>query len=367
MKSKTLDVSVDVDETLRLACEPFDYSFDGKSEFCLPNMDAPLRDDSWSIGLIVGPSGSGKSQLLRMYYGESVEPKWDSKLAIVSQLGTHQEAMDKLAAVGLNSVPAWCRPYHVLSNGEQFRARMARMLESNSSFDEFTSVVDRSVARSCSNAIQRHIRKANLRGVVLATCHYDVIEWLQPDWVFDTLTASMMPRGCLCRRQPIQLTVEPCARSWWDVFKHHHYLSHDLSPSCEAFIAWWGGNPVAFSAALPMPSGTLKNAWRGHRTVVLPDFQGLGIGVRLSDWMGERMISMGRRYYSKTAHPRMGGYRDHSPLWRPTIKNRLLRNKTQNAINSYNSIGDKFRAEKDCWSHEYIGKNHSASGGLAPN
>jgi len=72
----------------------------------------------------------------------------------LTQLGTvakqlpSQVAYQKLSAVGLNSVPSWCRPYHVLSNGEQFRARMAAMLNSDTSFDEFTSVVDRTIAKS---------------------------------------------------------------------------------------------------------------------------------------------------------------------------------------------------------------------------
>lgn len=350
---REITIDVEMDDTLAEACKPFDYAFTGKSSFTLPDFHAPERDGTWGIGLIVGPSGSGKSQLLRKHYGETPMPEWNPRKAIASQLGTHEEAMTRLAAVGLNSVPSWCRPYHVLSNGEQFRARMAKMLGNNTSFDEFTSVVDRTVAKSCCHAIQREIRKSKMTGIVFATCHYDILEWLQPDWVFDTLTASMMPRGCLCRRPPIRLAIEPCARSWWNVFKHHHYLTSDMNETSETFLAWWDGVPIAFAAALPMPHGTLRNAWRGHRTVVMPDYQGLGIGVRLSDWMGERAVSIGRRYFSLTTHPRMGEYRNKSKAWRPTSTNGTIRKEGSAA--QTNMSNDATRFGRVRYSHEYVG------------
>jgi ABC-type ATPase with predicted acetyltransferase domain len=50
----------------------------------------------------------------------------------------------------LNSVPSWYKPYQVLSNGEKFRADLARKLKSNTVIDEFTSVVDRTVAKAAS-------------------------------------------------------------------------------------------------------------------------------------------------------------------------------------------------------------------------
>lgn len=351
-----LSVKVEIDDILKSSCDPYDYNFDGTSVFKLPNFKSQSRDGSWSIGLIVGPSGSGKTQLLKKNYGITEFPKWNETKAIVSHFDSAKDATNRLSAVGLNSIPSWCRPFHVLSNGEQFRANMAMMLNTNSSFDEFTSVVDRTVAKSSCHAIQRHIRINNITGVVFSSCHYDIIEWLQPDWCYDTLTGAMLPRGCLQCRKPITLTVEPCTRSWWNVFKHHHYLTSEINVSSEMFIAIWDGIPVAFSACIAMPSGSLKNAYRGHRTVVLPDYQGLGIGVRLSDWMGERCISLGRRYFSKTAHPRMGEYRDKSSLWRPTSKNHNLRKDMLKERNrNYNNFNKTKRANKLCYSHEYIG------------
>ena len=350
---REITIDVEMDETLAEACKPFDYGFTGKSSFTLPDFHAPERDGTWRIGLIVGPSGSGKSQLLRKHYSETPPPEWNPKKAIASQLGNHEEAMARLAAVGLNSVPSWCRPYHVLSNGEQFRARMAKMIASDTSFDEFTSVVDRTVAKSCCHAIQREIRKSKMTGIVFATCHYDILEWLQPDWVFDTLTASMMPRGCLCRRPPIRLTIEPCDRSWWNVFKQYHYLNHELNSCSETYLAWWEGVPVAFTSCLALPHAHIRNGYREHRTVCLPDFQGLGIGVRVSDWLAEFNLFRERRYYSRTSHPRMGEYRNQSLLWKPTSSNGKASGEHTNKQKD-NEIR-RANPNRIGYSHEYVG------------
>jgi hypothetical protein len=348
-----LSVGVDVDEITKMACEPFDFEFNGEITFKLPRFDAPQRDGLWSIGLIVGPSGSGKTSLLKMNYGENKKQKWDASKSVASHFGDYNTAIKKLGAVGLNSIPSWCKPFHVLSNGEQFRAELARSLESNSSIDEFTSVVDRTVAKSCSNSVQKYIRNEKLTGVVFSTCHYDVIEWLQPDWCYDTMSGSMLPRGCLQCRPQIRITVESCDRGWWEIFRHHHYMTSSLNSTAITFLAKWENTPVAFASCLPMPSGTLKNAYREHRTVVLPDYQGLGIGVRLSDWVGQKLVDDGKRYFSKTSHPRMGEYRNKSKLWKPTSKNMIKRNDF--SPKNYNGLLDTYRANKFSYSHEYIG------------
>src|SRR5262249_28061448 len=98
-----------------------------------------------------------------------------------------KDIVELLCAVGFSSPPAWLLPFHVLSTGQQFRATLARLLaEADTSlvvFDEFTSVVDRTVAQIGSEALARTVRQ---RGghFVAVTCHEDVIAWLQPDWIY---------------------------------------------------------------------------------------------------------------------------------------------------------------------------------------
>jgi len=102
-----------------------------------------------------------------------------------------------------------------------------------------------------------------------------------------------------------------------------------------------------------MPSGSLKNAWRGHRVVILPDFQGLGIGVRFINAIAQIHLDEGHRFFSRTAHPRMGMYMQNSRLWRATSKNRKLRTDVTHENLFKNHYVDNKRI---CFSYEYLGE-----------
>jgi len=329
----------------------FDFEFDGVTEFEPPKFSLPA---DFSIGLIVGPSGSGKTTILNRI-GRSEEPLWNAGQAICSHFGSADEAREKLAAVGLNSVPVWMKPHHVLSNGERFRADLARRLQDGALIDEFTSVVDRAVAKSCAYAVQRHIRKAGLKRIVFATCHYDVAEWLMPDWVFDSATGRMTGRGSE-RRPEIELELLPAVPDVWALFRHHHYLSGDINKAARCWVASWEGVPVGFAAVLAFPCGTVKNAWREHRAVVLPEFQGLGMGVRISDAVGEIVLAEGGRYFSKTANPRMGAYRNASENWKPTSKNMKSRPDYASGRETKEKNYKGRHINRVCFSHEYVGR-----------
>jgi ABC-type ATPase with predicted acetyltransferase domain len=117
-------------------------------------------------------------------------PKWQKNKAIVSHFDSPDEAIEKLHACGLASVPTLCKPYHVLSNGEKYRAKFARLLEDDLVMDEFTSEVNRETAKSLCVSASKYIRKKDIKNIVLASCHKDIIDWLQPDWVFDCDTGE---------------------------------------------------------------------------------------------------------------------------------------------------------------------------------
>ncbi len=158
--------------------------------------DVPLEEKDWNVGLIVGPSGAGKSTLAREMFGEEKIPEWQEP-SVIDDFDTKLKVADianACTAVGFSTIPAWLRPFKVLSVGEQFRVALARrMIESDPSepllVDEFTSVVDRQVAKIGAYAVQKWVRKENRRFVAV-TCHYDVIEWLLPDWILEPATMT---------------------------------------------------------------------------------------------------------------------------------------------------------------------------------
>jgi hypothetical protein len=375
---------VELDDLTNTVAAAFDYGseaqgthvqFDGVRTFV--GWEKPELPADFSIGLIVGPSGSGKTLLLRQF-GTEEQPQWNPNKAIASKehFLDADDAIKRLSAVGLNSIPSWCSPYHVLSNGEKFRADCARKLKDGAIIDEFSSVVDRTVAKSISVALRRFADNGHIKGLVLASCHYDILEWLVPDWYFDTVT-GILHDGRSLRRPDIFVRVYPCKRSIWSLFAPHHYYSQDIAASSRTFLATvdLDGDEVlaGFVCSLPMPSGTLKNAWRASRTVILPDFQGLGIGPRISDMVADLHKEEGRRYYSKTTSDRLGGWRDaehdcphcggRHKLWKltskggrknPTMKTKKRMYKRLDNAACINDFGGKRR--EGYYSHEFLGR-----------
>lgn len=149
-----------------------------------------MNSGEWNILLICGKSGSGKSTLLKEI-GTPPKLEYDYTKAVVSQFPNldEEEVCDLLCGVGLSSVPTWLRKPQELSNGERarldlcmslYRAREAGI----ALIDEFSSVVNRDVAKSMSYALQRYVRQKKLK-VVICSCHFDIIEWLTPDYIFN--------------------------------------------------------------------------------------------------------------------------------------------------------------------------------------
>lgn len=145
--------------------------------------DLPIDDADWQIGLIAGPSGSGKTSLGKKIFDENCfyRPQWTGDVPIVEEIapdGQFDDVTGALAGVGLGDVPAWLRPYHVLSNGEKFRADLAKVLCEKPEkivLDEFTSVVDRQIAKFGALAFSKSWRRTGGQ-CVLISCHYDIID-----------------------------------------------------------------------------------------------------------------------------------------------------------------------------------------------
>lgn len=283
------------------------------------SVEVPAISDSWSVGLIVGPSGSGKSSVMRKVYGEVPRLAW-SAASVVDDFArslTVQQVTDACSAVGFNTIPAWLRPFGVLSNGERFRVDLARrLLELPDPIvvDEFTSVVDRQVAQVGSHAVQKFARRSG-RKFVAVTCHYDVIEWLQPDWVLDMATRQLT-RRLLQRRPSIDCVVGRVPYAAWRMFAPFHYLTGDLHKSARCFGLWANGRLAAFAGMLHRPHPKVDDIMGCSRLVTLPDWQGLGLAFALIDKVGAAYKAIGKRAHTYPAHPALTRAFDRSPLWR---------------------------------------------------
>lgn len=145
-------------------------------------------------------------------------------------------------------------------------------------------------------------------------------------------------------------------RSYWELFKKHHYLTDKLNVAARCYVGYWEGTPVAFESVITLPSGTMKNAWREHRLVVLCDYQGLGLGAAMCETIGEMLLRDGKRFFSKTANMKLGEYRNNSPKWKPTSKNGIRRDDciSQGLSRKWDPCKVEY-AHRICYSHEYIG------------
>ena len=291
--------------------------------------ELPLEAESWQIGLIVGASGSGKTSLGERIFGKeavSGKKEWSTNVPIIdgimpdSEGGDWQKVTAALSAVGLGDVPAWLRPYHVLSTGEKFRAELARIVceaPQQIVIDEFTSVVDRQIARIGALAFGKAWRRTKGQAICLS-CHYDIIEWLNPDWIFDTATGEFKwTRGRL-RRPDIELEIYATDWRYWSLFEPHHYLKVPRMMAATCYVGFVKGQPVAHLAVSTRPS--MIEA-RACRLVILPEWQGAGVGLRFLNavcdaWRhGKNRYNKPMRTLFHTSHPGLAAALRRNKLW----------------------------------------------------
>ena len=343
--------------------------------------------NDWQIGCIVGPSGSGKSSIAKHLFPLSYvrgSLDWNPDKAVIDGFGdiSIKDITNMLTVVGFSSPPSWIKPYSVLSNGEKFRCDLAKALlvghrppggavgdsrqEANTLgssaeyrtqspggrlptvvFDEYTSVVDRNVAKIASAALAKALKRdSKLPSFVAVTCHYDILDWLEPDWVLDTATGDVSTAAGgrrLLRRPNIDLEVFRCERRLWNMFKTHHYLSGNLASSCRCYAAVLrrlqtadsslqpdasgavtpllpsavcnlSSVPVAFCALIPLQG--FERWYRVSRIVTLPDYQGVGIGSKFLDALAELYIQQGFRFSITASHPSVLSHCQRSEHWK---------------------------------------------------
>lgn len=267
--------------------------------------------NDWKIGLIVGKSGSGKTTIAKQLFEDFYITKFEySAKSILDDMPSNcsvTEITNAFNSVGFSSPPSWLKPYSVLSNGQKMRVDLARaILEDNELFvfDEFTSVVDRNVAKIGSFAIQKAIRKSDKKFIAVG-CHYDVEDWLMPDWVFNTDTMTFHSfEGQKKNRPKINFKIyEATNKSIWKMFAKHHYLSHTHNNAAKVFIATINDEIAGFLSVLHLPHPKAKNIKKVHRLVILPDYQGAGFGIKFLEEIGKTYKKEKWRFTIKTSAP----------------------------------------------------------------
>jgi ABC-type lipoprotein export system ATPase subunit len=316
--------------------------------------DLPIEADDWQIGLIVGPSGCGKSSIAQEIFKKHYHPqlKYVEKCVLDD---VEEEDVEKITrifnAVGFGTIPAWLRPYSVLSNGERFRADLARRLldlESPIVVDEFTSVVDRTVAQVGCHAVQKAIRSGNKKFVAVS-CHSDIIDWLQPDWIFEPATMSFS-RRLLRRRPSIDLALRPVKFEAWRLFAPYHYMSAELNKTARCFGLFVGDQIVSFAGVLHFPHPRVKNIKALSRMVTLPDWQGLGLAFVTMCAVGGMYSALGYRFRIYPAHPSfVRSCMQDGTNW--------IQVKKAGSFSSFCGVtGNGAGAQRPCAVFEYVGK-----------
>lgn len=327
------------------------------------SIELPIEGKEWKIGLIVGASGSGKTSVGQRIFNKPIYDLysgWDNSKPIVDCIapnGDFNAVTGSLSAVGLGDVPAWLRPFKVLSNGEQFRAGLARLVcerPQQAVVDEFTSVIDRQIAKVGASAFAKSWRRGDGQ-VVLLSCHYDIIEWLQPDWVYDMNEARFYDRESLRQRPKLTLEIYRVKGTIFPrLFKKHYYLDLPAPVAAHYFVGFIDDEPVCHLAVTPLFTA---NAYRATRLVVMPEWQGAGVGVKFLNAIcelhlqGEGRCNRKLSTFFHTSHPQLCGALRHSKKWMQTNATLYGANKRRSSASMAKSANSK-----------QIGKRQAACG-----
>lgn len=128
----TLRSRVNQDKYTDYIKSTYDLDVTDIAEVKIPNNLHLDRLKDWNIGVICGASGSGKSTILRTL-GDISTCFFDDDKPLISNFDnmSPREASHILCAMGLASVPTWIRPFSSLSNGEKYRAEVAKKISIN--------------------------------------------------------------------------------------------------------------------------------------------------------------------------------------------------------------------------------------------
>lgn len=285
------------------------------------------------IVYITGDSGSGKSVLLREIEKDiRSETPWtcinvdeikpvEGKPIIDTVGKSFEEALELLSLVGLNDAYLFLRNYEHLSDGQKYRYRTAKMIESGAHFwiaDEFCSTLDRDTAKIVAFNVQKLARKLG-RAVIAATTHTDLFEDLNPSVHIHKrfgkeVSVKYYPNEPAKECSLIkEMRIEEGTIEDWKKLAIFHYRSHRIPASREIFrlrrgeelcgVIVYSYPPLTcFGRRYVLPKMTLKelneNLSTISRVVIHPKYRGIGLGQKL---VRETLPLIGTRFVEMIA------------------------------------------------------------------
>jgi ABC-type lipoprotein export system ATPase subunit/GNAT superfamily N-acetyltransferase len=295
--------------------EGFGLGLDQWQKFVIYD-NVELKISPKDITLITGDSGSGKSVLLKALEKDikqdmglncvniaDIQPQQNKPL-IETVCKTLEEALELLSKVGLNDAFLFLRTYGQLSDGQKYRYKIAKMIESKAQFwimDEFAATLDRDTAKIVAYNLQKLARQQG-KAVLAATTHTDLFEDLNPSVHIHKrfgkeIRVNYYPnkpaKECSLTRemQVIEGTTED-----WRKLAGFHYRSHKIAGPRKIFCLKRGDElcgvivycyppPTCFGRRLVMPKMTMKELNEKlsiiSRVVVHPKYRTIGLGAKL--------------------------------------------------------------------------------------
>jgi hypothetical protein len=176
--------------------EAFGIGLEDKEFVVFDQLKLDIRDGD--IVYITGQSGGGKSVLLRELAAQMAtegrtvvnldQIELDANKPLIDQIGLDtNHAIQLLGAAGINDAYLYVRKPGELSDGQRYRFRLAKAIESGAQTwvaDEFLAVLDRTAAKVIAFSLQKTARRAGAT-VLVATTHTDMVDDLCPDLVIE--------------------------------------------------------------------------------------------------------------------------------------------------------------------------------------
>jgi ABC-type ATPase with predicted acetyltransferase domain len=292
--------------------------------------DVELKIGPKDIVYVTGDSGSGKSILLDAIVRdlnpqEAVrmsDVEIDPDKPLIDTVGESvKEGLKLLSKVGLNDAFLFVRRYSQLSDGQRYRYRLAKLIESGAQWwimDEFCATLDRDTAKIVAFNVQRLARQLG-KAVIAATTHTDLKEDLAPSMHIHKrfgkeITIKYYPNKLREQCSLLyEMTVKEGTYEDWKRVAGFHYRSHRVAFMQKIFVLKHEGQvfgAVVYThpmSAAPFRSSVLKvesmkelNAKlaRVARVVVHPKYRTIGASVKL---LRESLPLCGRPYVEMIA------------------------------------------------------------------